>query len=408
MPFQKTIYRLKISKAVLLSITTITNVFAWFNYATSILIDEMSMASFAYHEELMICVIGICGAIFSMFIGIYLVNSYVTRKAFFLIWVMLGIFTSYTFAFLEPTIQNLLVIIFGVNFSFCLGIPVSLAYFAESTVEENRGRIASITLIIMFLTAYLLGIAKSNDTMLNSLVLMGWRSLGLIILLLGEEFTQDMKKTNPLMVSIISERAFALYIIPWAMFSMVNYLGWPLLAKIHGEDFTNFCASMGNIVAAISSIMAGYASDRIGRKRTLMIGFIIFGLGYAVVGIFPFNNLAWYFYMIVDGIAWGIIWVIFWFVIWGDLAHGKRSEKYYALGFLPYLVSSFLRVTVGKIIPNILSEYAVFSFSAFFLFLAVIPLMFAPETLPEKTIKERELKNYIEKAKKAREKFTEG
>jgi hypothetical protein len=31
--------------------------------------------------------------------------------------------------------------------------------------------------------------------------------------------------------------------------------------------------------------------------------------------------------------------------------------------------------------------------------------MYAPETLPEKQIKERELKSYIEKAKKEKEKY---
>jgi len=31
--------------------------------------------------------------------------------------------------------------------------------------------------------------------------------------------------------------------------------------------------------------------------------------------------------------------------------------------------------------------------------------MFAPETLPEKKIRERELKKYIEKAKKVKEKY---
>jgi hypothetical protein len=36
--------------------------------------------------------------------------------------------------------------------------------------------------------------------------------------------------------------------------------------------------------------------------------------------------------------------------------------------------------------------------------LAVLPLMYAPETLPEKRIRERELKQYIEKAKRIREK----
>jgi len=51
------------------------------------------------------------------------------------------------------------------------------------------------------------------------------------------------------------------------------------------------------------------------------------------------------------------------------------------------------------------SEYAIFSFAAFFLFLAVIPLMYAPETLPEKLIRQKELRRYVEKAKKIREKY---
>jgi hypothetical protein len=47
-----------------------------------------------------------------------------------------------------------------------------------------------------------------------------------------------------------------------------------------------------------------------------------------------------------------------------------------------------------------------FSFASFFLFLAVIPLMYAPETLPEKTIKDRELKSYLEKAQKVKEEYS--
>jgi len=41
-----------------------------------------------------------------------------------------------------------------------------------------------------------------------------------------------------------------------------------------------------------------------------------------------------------------------------------------------------------------------FSIASFFLFVAVLPLVYAPETLPEKTMKDRDLKSYIEKAKK--------
>ena len=41
---------------------------------------------------------------------------------------------------------------------------------------------------------------------------------------------------------------------------------------------------------------------------------------------------------------------------------------------------------------------AAFTVATFFLFLAVVPLMYAPETLPEKTMKSRDLKSYTERA----------
>jgi len=46
-----------------------------------------------------------------------------------------------------------------------------------------------------------------------------------------------------------------------------------------------------------------------------------------------------------------------------------------------------------------------FSLASFFLFLAVLPLMYAPETLSEKKIREMELRSYTERAKKIKEKY---
>ena len=63
-----------------------------------------------------------------------------------------------------------------------------------------------------------------------------------------------------------------------------------------------------------------------------------------------------------------------------------------------------MRLWLGSYIADAVAVYTVFSFAAFFLFLAVLPLVYAPETLPEKTMKARELKNYIEKAQKEAEK----
>jgi hypothetical protein len=64
-----------------------------------------------------------------------------------------------------------------------------------------------------------------------------------------------------------------------------------------------------------------------------------------------------------------------------------------------------MQVTVASFIADAIAPAAVFSLAAFFLFLAVMPLMYAPETLPEKKIQERELRVYLEKAKKVKQKY---
>jgi len=160
-----------------------------------------------------------------------------------------------------------------------------------------------------------------------------------------------------------------------------------------------------SVFGGIFAIVSGFLLDSVGRKRMAITGFVTLGLGYAILGIYPENLLSWYFYAIVDGIAWGVLFVIFVITIWGDLSYGVPSDKYYAIGVLPFFVSKFLELTIGDYIAAIIPPYAIFSFIAFFLFLAVFPLMYAPETLPEKKIRERELKQYIEKAKKVKEKY---
>ena len=64
-----------------------------------------------------------------------------------------------------------------------------------------------------------------------------------------------------------------------------------------------------------------------------------------------------------------------------------------------------MRLSVSTYVGDV-SKAAVFSFASFFLFLAVLPLMYAPETLPEKNIRDRELKIYVEKAQQIREKYS--
>jgi Sec-independent protein translocase protein TatA len=89
--------------------------------------------------------------------------------------------------------------------------------------------------------------------------------------------------------------------------------------------------------------------------------------------------------------------------LWGDLAQNRNSDKIYFLGVLPFVSSYFIELVFSPILVDILPS-TIFSFASVFLFLAVLPLIYAPETLPEKLMKDRDLKSYIENAKKKAQK----
>jgi hypothetical protein len=86
-------------------------------------------------------------------------------------------------------------------------------------------------------------------------------------------------------------------------------------------------------------------------------------------------------------------------VVWGDISHGERGEKFYALGTIPILIALALSTLLSSVLESV-NKNTAFSLASFFLFLAVIPIFFAPELLPEKVVKEREIRKYAEEAKK--------
>jgi len=106
-----------------------------------------------------------------------------------------------------------------------------------------------------------------------------------------------------------------------------------------------------------------------------------------------------YLFLVLDGTTWGLLFSVFLTVIWGDLGENYEKEKFYTFGGLPFLLGGFLSILIRPYASGISTTIA-FSFASFFLFLAVIPLMYAPETLPEKAMRDRDLKSYLEKAQK--------
>jgi len=189
---------------------------------------------------------------------------------------------------------------------------------------------------------------------------------------------------------------------------LVSYLTVPFLTHLYtGGSYLQLSTVVEDVLIAAFAVISGFFSDLFGRKRLAIIGFAMLGIGYAILGLTQTNVIGFYFYIIADGVAWGIFYTVLLFTIWGDLSQTSKSEKYFVIGAMPYLFSNFIRLLVGPYVSTFSLSGGIFTYACIFLFLAVLPLIYAPETLSDKTMKDRELKSYLEKAQKIAQKEAE-
>jgi MFS family permease len=243
--------------------------------------------------------------------------------------------------------------------------------------------------------------------MSTTIVLVIWKLCGLLALILLKPSEAKATKKHPSYKSILKTREIILYFIPWLMFSLVNHFALPILHIGFDSNFLAPIIMLENILAGIFAVIFGFAADYFGRKRLLFLGFTLLGFGYATLGLFP-SASGLYFYTLVDSIAWGIFTTLFILTIWGDIVgDGRNGEKFFIIGFLPYVFSAFLQVVLGELtIFSTTNLTRAFFFLSLLLFIAVTPLYLAPETLPEKDKRDKDLETYYEKAKKKVEKET--
>jgi len=395
------------SKVAIVNMVLLVNAFTWYFYAFNFLRAITNEAAITELESLMIWGINFVGIAVLAIFGASMISRLKHRVPFLLSWMFSGVIFSLTPLVLDLTTSAGLMVVsavFGAYFG--LGMPICMGYFAASTVTENRSRLGGIIFLLTGLGFSLLGSIGVSDIMIHAFVLSSWRAVGSLILLFLKADEKPIEKNDKVSYGFIaSNRSFILYFIPWCMFSLVNYLAVPVNSEVFPVEFVRFSSTIEGILAGIFAVVWGFLADFFGRKRLAVGGFAIVGLGYAVLGMYPGNIVGWWFYTIVDGIAWGAFYAIFLFTLWGDLAQNQSSDKYYAIGGLPYLISNFMRLSLGSYVADHVTENAVFSFASIFLFLAVLPLIYAPETLPEKRIRERQLKGYIKKAENIKQKY---
>jgi len=332
---------------------------------------------------------------------------------FFSIWVFSGLFAALLPGIpLATSFPASIIFVLFIGSSLGIGMPLCLSYFATSVPSGKRGKSGGIVFLCTALIAPLVSLAitmTSLDLFSSVVVFASWRAWSLLIL---PFFHEDMHfETNNIrgksLFSILGEKNFRLYFIAWLMFSLVDSFESVVLRP------AILLIPIGirllePLIAGISALAAGIFSDWIGRKRIMIFGFVSLGIAYAILGIahdYTIGHIPgqiYTFFFIVDGVAIGLLWVLFTIVIWGDMPRFGR-EKYYAVGETPLFLTQVVSLLSAPLLTSFSETAPIFSLAAFFLFISVIPLLYARETLPMKNIQEHQLKTYTEEALKLKQ-----
>jgi MFS family permease len=384
----------------------VANAVVWYFFAAYILQENMSKVATNFLGVQLIWGIYFGTLAASLIVGAKLTNK-IERQKLFVFWTLLGVASPAVLLilnFAEVRVAMFVAIIFAASAG--LGMPNCMEYFVRSTNTASRGRYGGLILLLSFSCLFLL-LMINGGIVLTASISIVWRLFGLLGVFTARPFKEVKEKiVNVSYSAVLSQRSFILYLIPWAMFSLVNNLVIPIQNNILTQAVNANLQIIEDAVIALSAVAAGFLIDRAGRKPVAVSGFVLLGIGYGFLGLFPKEMISWYFYSVFDGISWGILFVLFVVCVWGELNPNAPTDKYFAIGILPFFIAEFMSHALTNYISLGISANALFSFVAFFLFVAVLPLLYAPETLPEKLMKDRELKGYVEKAIKQAQKET--
>jgi MFS family permease len=399
------------SRAMLPSLFLLINSITWFSLTWFVIRDLLIGASL---NTTLLVSISYFGALsLSATIGATLLYKKLRGKTSLMLWILFGATTCIVSAALVPE-NNLVTLVFmsvTLGASAGLGIPTCLGIFADNSELKRRGIIGGLMFFGIQAATVLIYVpiidVASNYQFLALGALRFIAIASVLFLKPKENLTEE--RITPLL-NIIRERTFILYFIPWFLFTIINFLEQPLLELHFGPELYSLLTLALMLVFSVSALVGGAICDFKGRKFTGILGFILLGLSYALLSLLPESLLSQITYVLFDGIAWGFLYVTFIFVVWGDISEKKVRERYYLLGCMPFLFSNLIEVLVRPFVASI-PIAASFSLASLFLFMGILPLVFAPETLPEEVIKKRELKTYLEKAqeeaKKAQKKEAE-
>ena len=326
-----------------------------------------------------------------------LVEKKLNLRLFLILWVALGIGSTLSLLFFSGyTFSVVISVFFGISLG--LGLPASLACMADSTDIGERGRVSGTIVLVSFVMACIapvlvrlssLGIVAA--VLITALV----RSTSLISLL----FNSFNKTKSDLQTYSRASTDFLHYLFPWVIFVITSGAVFYMIPSTPENPALQIGSILRFVFIAIFGFVTGIVADRFGRKRPLIIGLVMFYASFALVG-FNINTATAMIFYLATGVAWGSLLVVF-LSVPGDLSASPSRAKYYAAGtMLPIII--LLGVTTGPM-PGWISNLAKSSSLVvvnFALFLTILPILRAKETLPANRIEAREMKEHLGKLEK--------
>ena len=341
------------------------------------------------------------------------ISEKINRKKLLWVWIFSGILSTALVAFARG---EFFIWILGplLGISLGLGFPYSLSLLADCTESEQRGRVSGILLLQTFV---MLALGTLLDEIINSwfigiiVVLIILRLTSLLAFFVDEcepccKFIDEKKSKRDTWLSILTYGRFVLYFVPWMLFMVAavitEYLLWPPLKL---DSNLEIAFQIGNplhyVGTAICGIISGIIADRVGRRTPTIIGLVLLGTSFVFMN-FIINIYTMFANMMAVGMAFGFLMVVS-ISVPGDLAFPKSKEKFYALIFvLPVAIYGGLGA-ITRVIGISGPRELMLQLLIIVLFMAIIPVWISKETLSSEKMRQRKLKEHLQKVKELME-----
>jgi MFS family permease len=388
-------FRIFSFKTLAVSIATVSTL-AWFFLLDTQLISILKGTTNSVFWAMFGEVVFFGFAIVSAIVGSFLSDK-VNRRKILWVWITLGVVSTISLMLIQGVLLSLIVCGF-LGVSLGLGFPVITAFLADNTTIEKRARVSAlimletfIVVILGFVGATIFSLSLFGIVTLCALI----RAVSYFSLFLDPCYRTSVKSCS--YREIVTNRIFLLYIVPWLMFNLATGLATLVINSFQSPEFVaayNLSVPIRLVGAAAFGVFGGIMADRFGRKQPIIIALVILGSSFTFLGLAP-SYLSFFAFRIISGAAWGVLMVVY-LAVPGDISSSGSKEKYYALGWsLPlmiYLGLADIPVAFNiQVDSNFLSPLLTIT-----LFGAVIPILYAVETLPRRKIRERKLKEHID------------